>query len=107
MGYALSEEQAGELTALERKRLGMKLTDEQAADAVIEESAERLAADQDAHRQRVIASHPDAIALEAQIEKERLAFVRDVEQRRTETANRILAGDKAGQKGRTPKGRGK
>lgn len=89
LGYELDDEQVKSLTALQRKRLDLTLNDEDAAQALVEESQEQLAALQ---AQRV-AKHPDAIALEEQIEQERLAFVASVEARRTATAQQILAAE--------------
>jgi hypothetical protein len=84
-GYRLSEAQVAGLSALEKRRLHYPLTDAEAAQALIEES--------DAHtallRQQAIASHPDALALEAEIEEERQAFIASVEARRSALAAKL------------------
>jgi len=79
MGYTISDEQLKGLSALQRKRLNRSLNDQDAAQALIEESQEHMQALQRAK----VAKHPDAVALEAEIEKERLEFVASVEARRT------------------------
>lgn len=78
MGYPLSDAQLKSLTALQRKQLGRSLDDSDAAQALIEESEQELLA----RKRARVAVHPDAVALEAQIEEERLAFIASVEQRR-------------------------
>lgn len=85
MGYAISDAQLKSMTALQRKQLGKSLDDSDAAQALIEESEQNLLA---LKRARV-AVHPDAIALEEQIEEERLAFIASVEQRRQKLFDKL------------------
>jgi signal transduction histidine kinase len=85
MGYAITEEQVKALSALQRKVLGKSLDDADAAQGLIEESQEQLKMLQAAK----LAAHPEAVALEAQIEEERQAFVASVEKRRTDLAAKL------------------
>ncbi len=87
MGYSISDEQLKALTALQRKRLNRSLDDQDAAQGLIEESEEHMA---QLKRDRV-AKHPEAIALEAQIETERQAFVASVEARRQAMFDKLSA----------------
>lgn len=73
------------VTPLMARRLGYNVTPEQQKTADEEEVAEK--AEQE-HATK-IAVHPDAIALEAQIEAERQTFVASVEQRRSDLAKRL------------------
>ncbi len=85
MGYALSDADLKSLTALQRLRLGKSLNDSDKAQALIEQSEEEL----DALKRARIGRHPDAIALEEQIEKERAAFVASVEKRRQDMFDKL------------------
>lgn len=77
-GYELSTSEISSLTTLQRKRLHLSLNDEDKAQAEIEQ----IEHDRLSHLRAVVANHPDAIALEEQIEKERVAFITSVESRR-------------------------
>jgi hypothetical protein len=84
-GYRLSEEQVASLSALEKRQLNLPMTDAELAQALIEESDVQAAV----LREQAIAAHPDALALEAEIEAERAAFVASVEGRRSALAARL------------------
>lgn len=86
MGYELSSATLKSMTALERARLGKSFDDADKAQAAIEESQEKLAQLQ---RER-IAQDPDAIALEEQIEQERVAFIASAAQRREAMHQQIV-----------------
>ncbi len=87
MGYTVTDSQVKSMTALQRKLLGKSLDDADAAQGLIEESQAQLLLLQ----AQKIAAHPEAIALEAQIETERLAFVADVEARRNAMVAKLSA----------------
>lgn len=81
-----------EMHPLIAHRAGYTLNNEHSAQIPEWEAAEKANAEAAAK----IAAHPDAIALEADIEKERQAFITSVEQRRTEVAARLTSDTKAG-----------
>lgn len=85
VGLVLSAKQRKELTPLEKLRLNLELSDEERAEAEIARSAEEM----ERLKAARLAVHPEAVALEEQIEKERLAFIRDVEKRRTALARKL------------------
>lgn len=86
-GYILSADEIAGVPPLERRKLGYALSPEESAIADAAELEEQQKA-ADAH---YVANHPDAVDVEADIERQRLAFVANVERIRNEAAARILA----------------
>lgn len=85
LGYELNSTDVRSLTALQRRTLNLSLSDEDAAQAEVEQQELNVLAEQRAK----VAAHPDAIALEEEIEKERLAFIESVERRRQQMFDKL------------------
>lgn len=85
MGYEVDDTSIQSMTALQRRTLGLKLSAQDEATAKVEEAEMQL---EILKRQRV-ATHPEAIALEEQIEAERVTFIESVEKRRQDMFSKL------------------